>query len=165
MQTKPKGKAVEICGVAVRVGDDVNTDVMYPGRYLAVRDPREQAQHLFEAWGPAWRERLAAQGVLVAGWNLGSGSSREHAVTALIGNNVRLVVAKSFSRIFFRNAVNNGLAVVAAPDLVEDVHDGDPVRVNIASGEAAVCDRQHSFQQLSPDILAILARGGLWAAR
>jgi 3-isopropylmalate/(R)-2-methylmalate dehydratase small subunit len=155
---------VQISGTAVCVGDDVNTDVMYPGRYLAVRDPREQAIHLFEALGPDLRQRLVAGGVLVGGWNLGSGSSREHAVTALIGNDVRLVIAKSFGRIFFRNAVNNGLPVVVAPALADDLQDGDSVSVDLAAGEARSSGRDFRFQALPPELLAILSSGGLWAA-
>ncbi len=155
---------MQISGTAVCVGDDVNTDVMYPGRFLAVRDPREQAIHLFEALGPDLRQRLVAGGVLVGGWNLGSGSSREHAVTALIGNDVRLVIAKSFGRIFVRNAVNNGLPVVVAPELANDLQDGDSVSVDLAAGEAHSSSRDFRFQPLPPELLAILSSGGLWAA-
>lgn len=154
---------MRIQGTAVCVGDDVNTDVMYPGRYLAVREPREQAQHLFESLGSDLRSRLAEGGVLVGGWNLGSGSSREHAVTALIGNGVRLVIAKSFSRIFFRNAVNNGLPVVASPDLAERLSDNAEVRVDLASGEAYVAGSEIRFAPMPSQLLAILSGGGLWA--
>jgi 3-isopropylmalate dehydratase small subunit len=155
---------MQVSGVAVCVGDDLNTDVIYPGRHLAVRDPREQAIHLFEALGPALRERLASSGVLVGGWNLGCGSSREHAVTALLGNDVRLVIAKSFSRIFFRNAVNNGLPVVASPDLSQAINDGDSVRVNLAAGVGEVGDQAIKFVPMPAELLAILTKGGLWAA-
>lgn len=156
---------MRVQGRATTVGDDVDTDVIFPARYLAVLDPRDQARHLFEPLGPAMRESIAAGGVLVGGWNLGCGSSREHAVTALLGAGCRLVVAKSFARIFFRNAVNNGLAVVVAPELAETLRDGDEVEADLAAGRARTGGREIAFAPLSPELLAILSAGGLWAAR
>ncbi len=156
---------MKVAGVATSVGDDVDTDVIFPARYLAVLDPKDQAKHLFEPLGPAIRDSLMQGGVLVGGWNLGCGSSREHAVTSLIGAGTRLVVAKSFSRIFFRNAVNNGLAVVTAPDLADGLADGDEVSADLAAGTAEAHGRIFPFPPLSPDLLAILSAGGLWAAR
>jgi hypothetical protein len=82
--------------------------------------------------------KVAAGGVVVGGWNFGCGSSREHAVTAMIGAGVRLVVARSFSRLFFRNAVNNGLAVVTSPELAAAARDGDEVQADLRTGRARV---------------------------
>jgi 3-isopropylmalate dehydratase small subunit len=127
-------------------------------------DPKDQARHLFEPLGPEVAQRIRAGGVLVGGWNLGCGSSREHAVTALIGAGARLVIAKSFSRIFFRNAVNNGLAVVMAPELAGAIGEGDPVEADLAAGVATVRGERHEFPPLPAELLALVTRGGLWAA-
>jgi 3-isopropylmalate/(R)-2-methylmalate dehydratase small subunit len=156
---------MEARGFATIVGDDVDTDVIFPARYLAVLDPRDQAKHLFEPLGHGLRDRIVAGGVLVGGWNLGCGSSREHAVTALIGAGVRLVIAKSLARIFFRNAVNNGLPVVVAPDLAAALGDGDEVWADLAVGRVSARGKDFRFAPLSPELLAILSGGGLWAAR
>jgi 3-isopropylmalate dehydratase small subunit len=150
-------------GRAVVVGDDVDTDVIFPGRYLAVLDRKDQARHLFEPLGPEIRDRIMAGGVVVGGWNLGCGSSREHAVTAMIGAGVRLVIAKSFSRIFYRNAINTGLAVVIAPELSGALADSDPISADLAAGTAESNGRHFTFTPLAPELLAILAAGGLWA--
>src|SRR5512132_3218825 len=122
---------MQVAGIATVLGDDIDTDVIFPGRYLAVLKPEEQARHLFEPLGEALRQRVIAGGVIAGGWNFGCGSSREHAVTAMIGAGVRLVVAKSFSRIFFRNAVNNGLAVVMDPALAGAIADGAAVQADL----------------------------------
>ena len=156
---------VQFAGTATVLGDDVDTDTIFPARYLAVLRPEDQARHLFEPLGPEVSVRIRAGGVLVGGWNLGCGSSREHAVTALIGAGARLVIAKSFSRIFFRNAVNNGLPVVAAPGLAEAIGEGDPVEADLAAGVATVRGERHGFPPLSPELLAIVSAGGLWASR
>ncbi len=111
------------------------------------------------------RQQVIAGGVIVAGWNFGCGSSREHAVTAMIGAGVRLVVAKSFSRIFFRNAVNNGLAVVMDAALAGAIADGDAIEADLRAGTATVNSTPHRFSPLPAEVLAILVAGGLWAAK
>jgi 3-isopropylmalate/(R)-2-methylmalate dehydratase small subunit len=156
---------MQVIGTATIVGDDVDTDVIFPARYLAVLDPKDQARHLFEPLGPAVRDQLAAGGVLVGGWNLGCGSSREHAVTALLGGGTRLVIAKSFARIFFRNAINNGLAVVTASELAAALADGDSVSADLSAGRAEAHGRSFAFEPLTAELLTILSAGGLWAAR
>lgn len=152
-------------GVATVLGDDVDTDTIFPGRWLAVLRPEDQAKHLFETLGETVRQQVMAGGVVVGGWNFGCGSSREHAVTAMLGAGVRLVVAKSFSRIFFRNAVNNGLAVVMNEALAAAVRDGDPVQADLQAGEALVAGTPYRFTPLPAEVLDILTAGGLWAAK
>ena len=152
-------------GRATVLGDDVDTDVIFPGRYLAVLRPQDQARHLFEPLGEDFRQRVVAGGVIAAGWNFGCGSSREHAVTAMLGAGIRLVVAKSFSRIFFRNAVNNGLAVVMSPAVAAAIADGDAVEADLRAGTARVAGAAHAFEPLPAEVLAILLAGGLWAAK
>ena len=157
--------AARVEGVATVFGDDVDTDTIFPGRWLAVLRPEDQAKHLFETLGEGVRQQVMAGGVVVGGWNFGCGSSREHAVTAMIGAGVRLVVAKSFSRIFFRNAVNNGLAVVMNEALAAAVRDGDRVQADLQSGEALVAGALHRFTPLPAEVLEILTADGLWAAK
>ena len=156
---------MQVRGVASVFGDDVDTDTIYPGRWLAVLRPEEQARHLFENLGPEVGAKVAAGGVVVGGWNFGCGSSREHAVTAMIGAGVRLVVARSFSRLFFRNAVNNGLAVVTSPELAAAARDGDEVQADLRAGRARVGGLDIAFEPWPAEVLAILEAGGLWAAR
>lgn len=156
---------MQVQGTATVLGDDIDTDTIFPGRYLAVLRSQDQARHLFEPLGEDFRQKVIAGGVIVGGWNFGCGSSREHAVTSMIGAGVRLVLARSFSRIFFRNAVNNGLAVVISPEIAQAVTDGDPVRVDLQQGTAEVAGKPFRFTPLPPEVLAILLAGGLWAAR
>jgi 3-isopropylmalate dehydratase small subunit len=156
---------MRVHGTATAFGDDIDTDVIFPGRYLAVLRPQDQAKHLFEPLGEALRERVSAGGVIVAGWNFGCGSSREHAVTAMLGAGVRLVIAKSFSRIFFRNAVNNGLAVIMDEALAAGIGDGDAVAADLEAGTCSVGARSLRFTPLPAEIRSMLAAGGLWAAK
>lgn len=153
---------MKVGGTTVYVGDDVDTDVMYPGRYLSVLEPSEQAKYLFEPLGPELRTRLSEGGVLVGGWNLGCGSSREHAVTSLIGVGTRLVIAKSFARIFFRNMVNNGLPAVASEELACALSDGAQVSVDLQNGIAIANGTEIAFTPLSAELLEIVMAGGLW---
>lgn len=156
---------MKVAGIATVLGDDIDTDIIFPGRYLAVLKREEQARHLFEPLGEALRQQVIAGGVIVGGWNFGCGSSREHAVTAMIGAGVRLVVAKSFSRIFFRNAVNNGLAVVMDAAIAGAIADGDAIEADLQAGAVTVASRPHRFAPLPAEVLAILMAGGLWAAK
>ena len=111
---------MKVEGVALVVpGDNIDTDVMYPGAYLNVEDPEQMAQYLFEGFDPTLRARLVDGTILVVGSNFGIGSSREHVPLAMKGSGIRGVVGRSFARIFYRNCVNLGLAIVACPDAVD----------------------------------------------
>lgn len=155
---------MKLSGRVFVLGDDVDTDVIYPARYLTVLDWAEQATHIFETLGPEMPAKLRGFPVVAAGWNLGCGSSREHAVTGMLGAGVRLVVAKSFARIFFRNSINNGLAVVESPALVDALAGNDEVSVDLTSGVANCRQGQVRFAPLPPFLLGILQQGGLWAS-
>ena len=120
---------VEGSGLVV-VGDDIDTDVMYPGAYLNVEDPEQMAQYLFEGFDPSLRERLGEGTILVVGSNFGIGSSREHVPLAMKGSGIRGVVGRSFARIFYRNCVNLGLAIVACPAAVDAARDGSRVVID-----------------------------------
>lgn len=156
---------MQLDGKATLLGDDIDTDVIFPGRYLAVLDPSDQSRHLFEPLGELLRQRAIAGALLVAGWNFGCGSSREHAVTAMIGGGIRLVVARSFARIYFRNAINNGLAVVSCSAAVDLISEDDQVEVDLARGQVWTPRGEVAFEPLPPELLRILAAGGLWASR
>lgn len=148
-------------GTAIVFGDDVNTDVIIPGRYLVSIDPAELAEHAFEPLGPDVQRRLRESAVVVAGRNFGCGSAREQASTCLIGAGVRAVVAKSFSRVFFRNAINTGLVAVECPDAVDAVQDGGEVLVDYAAGTVTVGQESFAFAPYPPGLTVILEAGGL----
>ena len=154
-------------GTAVLVvGDDLDTDVMYPGAFLNVEDPGEMARHLFEGFDPGLRERLTGDTVLVVGANFGIGSSREHVPQAMQANGVRGVVGRSFARIFYRNCVNLGLAVVACPEAVDAARDGSGVAIDPAG--AVEVDGVRFEAPAQPTLLLDLGEaGGLvpWTAR
>ncbi|MSO94159.1 MAG: 3-isopropylmalate dehydratase small subunit [Rhodospirillales bacterium] len=153
---------MHINGPAVVVGDDINTDVMYPGRYLTEYDPEEQAKHLFEGLGDEWPAKIKRHKVVVGGWNMGAGSSREQVATGLLAAGVQVVVAKSFSRLFFRNAINNGLPLVESPELAESIREGDEVIIDLAKGEAQVRNLTIRFEPLPPRLQEIVTHRGLW---
>jgi len=122
-----------MAGRAWKFGDDIDTDAIIPGRYLVINDPRELAQHLFEGVRPAMAVQVREGDIVVGGNNFGCGSSREHAPLALKGAGISAVVAKSFARIFFRNAINIGLPLFICPD-VDRIKDGDPIEIDMAAG-------------------------------
>jgi 3-isopropylmalate/(R)-2-methylmalate dehydratase small subunit len=145
------------------IGDDVSTDLLYPGRYLTVTDRAEQARHALEGMGADWPSRLQGIKVLGAGWNLGCGSSREQAATALLGAGIRLVVARSASRLFFRNCINNGLPIIICETLAGDLRDGAWLEADLSQGCAVYGGYTYNFPPLPEVLLAILRDGGLLA--
>jgi 3-isopropylmalate/(R)-2-methylmalate dehydratase small subunit len=153
-------------GVALVVpGDDLDTDVMYPGAYLNVEDPELMAQHLFEGFDPTLRERLADGTILVVGANFGIGSSREHVPLAMKGSGVRGVVGRSFARIFHRNCVNLGLAIAACPAAVDAALDGSRIAIDPA-GAVVVDGVAFEAPAAAPLVRELGAAGGLvaWTA-
>jgi len=150
-------------------GDSVDTDVIIPARYLTSTDEQELAEHALEDLDPGFASAVQPGDVVVAGSNFGCGSSREHAPVALKGAGVDAVVARSFARIFFRNAINTGLAIVTCPQLVDATDSGDEIEVDVANGVVSNVTKNQSFQaELLPDfILEIVECGGLveWVKR
>lgn len=124
-------------------------------------DPAELATHAFEPLGEEVQQRLFASKVVVAGRNFGCGSAREQAATALIGAGIEAVVADSFARVFFRNAINTGLIAVECPGAVAAAHDGDTVTVDYTSGQASVNGASFPFAPYPAGLQAILEAGGL----
>jgi len=151
-----------IRGRAWIFGDDVDTDVIVPGKYLRTKDTSLWAQHVMEGLDPKFAAKVRKGDVVVAGQNFGCGSSREQAPRALKEAGVAAVVAKSFARIFFRNAINVGLPLVEA---VVDCQPGDMVEVDPAAGTVKVGDRVYQGTRLPDFLMAILQDGGLVAHR
>jgi len=152
-----------ITGKAVKVGDHINTDVILPGKYLVFIDPEELAKHALEGLDPNFPEKAKSGVVLVAGKNFGCGSSREQAPIALKHANVKCVVADSFARIFYRNAINIGLPVVEYKEIANKVSEGDQLVVDLAAGVIKDLTLNQTWQvkPIPKFLLEILTAGGL----
>jgi 3-isopropylmalate/(R)-2-methylmalate dehydratase small subunit len=147
-----------------KYGDDVNTDVLYPGRYTYQQlEPAEMAKHALEDLDPSFAKNVKPGDVIVAGKNFGCGSSREQAAACLRFAGVQAVVAKSFSRIYFRNAINLGLAVLQSQDAPDALQTGDEVDVDFAAGTIESGGRVFRFFPLPPEVIGIVEAGGLIA--
>jgi 3-isopropylmalate/(R)-2-methylmalate dehydratase small subunit len=148
-----------------RLGDNVNTDQIIPGRYNVTTDRAHLARHCLIEHRPDFPTGVAAGDVLVAGRNFGCGSSREHAAVALKASGLAAVVAASFARIFYRNAINIGLPVLVAPEAAEALCDGGPITVDLAAG--TLCDlesgRVYQAEPLPPFVQRIVEAGGIVA--
>lgn len=147
---------------AWKFGNDIDTDVIIPGRYLVINDPEELAKHLFEGIRPEFAESVRPGDVIVAGTNFGCGSSREHAPLAIKAAGVEAVVARSFARIFFRNSINIGLPLLICAD-AERIDDGDSVVVDISNGVVKNISKKESYPTtpLPPFLQEIVRSGGL----
>ncbi|HPW72515.1 MAG: 3-isopropylmalate dehydratase small subunit [Methanothrix sp.] len=143
-------------------GDDVDTDVIIPGRYLRTRDRHLWAEHVMEGIDPQFASRVGKGDIIVAGENFGSGSSREQAPVALKEAGVAAVVARSFARIFYRNAINVGLPLIEAAPLCRE---GDLVEVDLQAGTVRVGERVYQGGRLPRFLMEILEDGGLVAHR
>jgi 3-isopropylmalate/(R)-2-methylmalate dehydratase small subunit len=152
--------------VLVVPGDNVDTDVMYPGAFLNIEDPEAMAPHLFEGFDPSLRERLTDGTILVVGENFGIGSSREHVPIAMQANGVRGVVGRSFARIFFRNCTNLGLAAVACAEAVDAARDGSVIAID-PSGAVVVDGRRFPVPPVPALLTELADAGGLvaWTER
>jgi len=148
-------------------GDDLDTDCMYPGRFLNIDDPEEMKMHLFEGYDPSLRDQLGEDAIVVTGRNFGIGSSREHVVQALRAWGVQAVVGPSFARIFRRNCVNLGLAAIEAPEAAAAARSGSTIRIDTDAGEIAVDGTTFETAPLAPLVGELQAAGGLvaWTAR
>jgi 3-isopropylmalate/(R)-2-methylmalate dehydratase small subunit len=124
-------------GKVWRFGDHVDTDAIIPARYLNVSDPAELARHCMEDADPSFAGRVSSGDIIVAGENFGCGSSREHAPLAIKAAGVSCVIAKSFARIFYRNAINIGLPILTCPEAVEGTKAGDRLTVDLRAGTIA----------------------------
>ena len=151
-----------MAGRAWKFGDDVDTDAIIPGRYLVINDPQGLAEHVFEGVRPEFAGQVRAGDFVIAGTNFGCGSSREHAPLGLKGAGVKAVVASSFARIFFRNAINIGLPLFVSSD-VERIRDGDSIEIDADQGIIYNRSRDESYRTtpLPPFLQDIVEAGGL----
>ncbi|MFC2106276.1 3-isopropylmalate dehydratase small subunit [Candidatus Bipolaricaulota bacterium] len=145
-----------------KYGDDVNTDVIFPGKYTyQPMEPAEMAEHAMEDLDPGFAKVVQPGDIIVAGKNFGCGSSREQAATCLKAAGVAAIIAPSFSRIFFRNAINSGLPVIELAEGTEAIKAGDEVGIDFGAGVVEHEGKTYSFPPLPPEVLAILEDGGL----
>lgn len=153
----------EITGKVIVVGDNIDTDQIYPGRFLAITDPKEIGSHCLCGVDEAIAPNFPNGGIVVAGRNFGCGSSREHAPIALLNMGVSAVLADSFARIFFRNAVNLGLLPVICKGIREKVKDGQTVTLNLEEGSVTVKETGEVLpcEQLGDQAMKILEAGGI----
>jgi 3-isopropylmalate dehydratase small subunit len=155
MQTRFQGRAWTF-------GDDISTDHIIAGKYLGTTDAKVFAEHAFEAVDPTWAKNVRPGDMIVAGANFGCGSSREQAPVALKTLGISAILANSFARIFFRNAINLGFPVVECAGLRDRVKSGDVIELDLAGGEVRIpSGGTFKFTPLPPNVLEILEAGGL----
>jgi 3-isopropylmalate dehydratase small subunit len=147
-------------GKAWVFGENTDTDQIIPAEYLVTMDNSELAKHVFETARPEFAKNVRSGDIIIAGRNFGCGSSREHAPRALMGAGVSCVVAESFARIFFRNAINIGLPVVEAKLLASE---GDGITVNLKDGwvENLKTGKRMEFAAYAPFVMMLIEKGGL----
>lgn len=150
-------------GRVFKYPDNVDTDVIIPARYLNTSNAAELAQHCMEDIDPSFVGRVSAGDVIVAGWNFGCGSSREHAPLVIKTCGTGCVIAKSFARIFYRNAINIGLPILECEQAAEEIAAGDEVRVDFDTGEISdiTTGKTYKAQPFPPFIQNIIRCGGL----
>lgn len=122
-------------GKVIKYGDNVDTDVIIPARYLNTSDPAELAKHCMEDLDKSFLDRVQKGDIMVGGKNFGCGSSREHAPIAIKASGISCVIAETFARIFYRNAINTGLPIIECAEAANDIADGDKITVDFESGK------------------------------
>ena len=150
-------------GRVFKYGDDVNTDVIFPGKYTyTITDPEEMAQHALEDLDPDFVKKVKEGDIIVAGKYFGCGSSREQAVTCLKEAGISCVVAQSFARIYYRNCINSGLPPLILEDTSE-INGGDELEVNVETGKIhnITTGKTYTVKPLPPFVMEIITDGGL----
>ncbi|MBN2057403.1 MAG: 3-isopropylmalate dehydratase small subunit [Candidatus Saganbacteria bacterium] len=150
-------------GKAWKFGNNIDTDLIIPARYLNTSDPKELAEHAMEDADPAWASKKQKGDFIVAGDNFGCGSSREHAPIAIKAAGIQAVIAKSFARIFYRNAINIGLAILECVEAANEIREGDEIQVDLAKGEIKNLTTKMIYyaQPFPPFMQKIIKAGGL----
>jgi 3-isopropylmalate/(R)-2-methylmalate dehydratase small subunit len=148
---------------AFKYGNSVDTDVILPARYLAFYKPEDLAKHCLEDLDEHFASQIRKSDVIVAGENFGCGSSREHAPAAIKASGVCCIIAVSFARIFYRNAINIGLPIFECPEAAKDIQNGDELEVNLKTGEIKNLSRTKTYQGgvFPPFIQNFIDAGGL----
>lgn len=150
-------------GNVIKYGDNVDTDVIIPARYLNTIDKKELASHCMEDIDTTFTKRVKNGDIMVAGNNFGCGSSREHAPIAIKESGISVVIAKSFARIFYRNSINIGLAIVECSEAAEDISEGDVVEADLDNGIIynKTSGKSYKTEPFPPFIQQIIESGGL----
>ncbi len=150
-------------GNIIKYGDNIDTDVIIPARYLNTSDHAELASHCMEDIDKTFVSRVQQGDIIAAGWNFGCGSSREHAPIAIKASGVSLVIAKSFARIFYRNSINIGLAIVECPEAAEAIDEGDKVEADLDNGviRDLTTGREFKTAPFPEFVQKIIENGGL----
>ena len=149
-------------GKVYKCGDNINTDVIFPGRYTYKNlTEEEMASHAMEDLDPEFSKKINKGDVIFAGRNFGMGSSREQAVLAIKYAGISVIVAKSFARIYFRNAINSGLPAIESPEAVDAVKNGDEVEIDLEKGIIRTSKGDFKFPPFPDKVREILEAGGL----
>ena len=146
------------------LGDDIDTDIIIPTEYLALKTIDDMKQYGFSPLRPELAAQIKPGDIIVAGKNFGCGSSREQAPSVLKALGVRAVIAKSFARIFYRNSINIGLPVIVCKDLYDHIEDGDQMELSLTDGIASVNGQEFVCTKLPPYMQNLLDQGGLIAS-
>ena len=154
---------MEARGSVFKYGDNIDTDVIIPARYLNTQNARELADHCMEDIDKDFVRNVRDGDVMVGGWNFGCGSSREHAPIAIKASGIQLVIADSFARIFYRNSIDIGLPIIECPAAAKAIRDGDEVAVHLDTGviEDRTTGERFTAAPFPPFIQKIIAVGGI----
>lgn len=144
-------------------GDNVDTDVIIPARYLNTKSEYELASHCMEDIDKSFSQEVKAGDLIIAGANFGCGSSREHAPLSIKACGIKAVIAKTFARIFYRNAINIGLVIIENDKIQDDVESSDEIEINISEGKIynKTKNKEYSFKAFPPEIQKLITAGGL----
>ncbi len=152
----------DIRGRVWKYGNDVNTDVIFPGKYTyTVSEPAEMPQYALEDLDPAFAGGVKPGDIIVAGTNWGCGSSREQAVICLSQAKLGAIIAKSYARIYYRNCINNALPAIVCPEAVDAINSGEQVQINLAEGKIICEAGEYHFPPLPEAVMEIFNSGGL----
>lgn len=150
-----------ITGPVVILGKNIDTDQIYPGRYLGLSEPKLIAEHCLEGLDPTTRCKIEMGTILIASTNFGCGSSREHAPISLLHKGVALIIADSFARIFYRNSMNLGLPLLLCKGLSENVVTGQNIQVNLRTAKIVCGEREFQAEPLGDHMLDMISSGGV----
>ena len=154
---------MKFTGKVIKYGDNIDTDVIIPARYLNTSDHKELASHCMEDIDTTFVSRVQEGDIMVGGWNFGCGSSREHAPIAIKASGISLVIAKSFARIFYRNAINIGLAIVESEQAAEAIQEGNTITADLDNGvlHNETTGEDYKVEPFPAFIQTIIENGGL----
>ncbi|GLI52651.1 MULTISPECIES: 3-isopropylmalate dehydratase small subunit [Thermodesulfovibrio] len=154
---------MKIKGKVWKFGDNIDTDAIIPARYLNTSDPKELAKHVMEDADSSFPSKVKPGDIIIAGRNFGCGSSREHAPIAIKASGIQAVIAKSYARIFFRNAFNIGLPIFEVPELIDETNEGDEVEIDMNSGQIInlTKGKKYNTKPIPPFMQELIKAGGL----